>query len=621
MASYLRIANLRKNYRLGDGSIQKVLNGITLDFNKGELVALLGESGSGKSTMLNIIGGLDKDFTGSVAFKGSYMSDYTEKEMDYYRKKSIGFIFQNYNLISHMTLLQNVEIAMTINGVGDKKRRNRAIDLLEMVGLKDERNKLPAQLSGGQKQRVAIARSLANNPSIILADEPTGALDKESAEIVFEILQEIAKLGKLVIIVTHSEQIANSCSRVVKIEEGLVSSDETNYLNEINDQEYEKFDNRSLKNDDIIKLSYGNIIRNKSRNMIISIGIAISIISMILILNLSQGLTKYVTGIYSNDLKTVQIDAYYSDLGAIDDSTLDKIKNINGVYSTTETKVFSGSYISDNRINQLTVFTEEDYAPTLSLGSYPSTFGEIIISENLALQLSNDSLSSFLGTQINLQRTSNGTTSINLKVVGIFESNENLSIAYVMEDDFIQIGYTVTEYNKLHIITDDLSKVSSVIDELEDMGFTTYQEDSDATTIIDYIYLGGNVLTGVSAASMVVGAIMIFIVFFICVVERTKEIGILKAIGCEKKDIRKMFCYEAAILGLGSGILGCIICLLLSILCNITTSLTLDTTFISYNPLYYILGVFVSVLVSIISGISPAINASELDPISALRYE
>ncbi len=616
MKEFLRIANLKKVYKINDDHVQKVLNGITLDFYKGELVSLLGESGSGKSTLLNIIGGLDKDFTGSVVYKGKYMSDYTEKQLDIYHKRSIGFVFQNYNLVPHMTLLQNVEIAMVANGVSEEKRRRRALDLLKMVGLLDEKNKLPNQLSGGQKQRVAIARALANNPSIILADEPTGALDKESAEVIFNILKEIAASGKLVIIVTHSEAISNKCSRVVKIEEGLVLSDKTLVEPVINEKEFDDESNRFLTNKDNFKIALGNIIRNKARNITICIGVAISIISMILILNLSDGLTDYVVDYYNEDSKSTQLivtkGTNFSDFS---DSILD-MERIDGVDFFIPNEVFTTSSVDGVSVSELITY-KNGYAPNITYGVDISTSGEVIISELLASSLFDKNVISALGQTITIKDSYN---ELDVKIVGLFNVFDNNSI-YALESDLDTIYSDISKVNHGYLKIRDLSMISYIEDELNELGLTVTQESYEAQTIIDYIYLGANVLTGVSAASMVVGAIMIYIVLYICVVERTKEIGVFRAIGFEKRDIRKMFTYEAFIIGISSGVIGSLLCIVLTILVNIVTNITMDASLIGFNILYYLLGILVSTLVSVFSGLSPAIQASELDPISSLRYE
>ena len=209
--AYLRIANLKKKYRISRTEYQEVLKGLNVEFKRGELVAVLGESGCGKSTFMNILGGLDNDYTGSVVYDGQFFKDYTEKQLDDWRKHKVGMIFQNYNLISHMTVAENIEIAMTMTRHSKGKRQKRVESLLKRMGLEGMGEKLPNQLSGGQRQRVAIARAIANGPEIVLADEPTGALDKEAAAQVMSILKKIADSGRLVIIVIHSQKVANQC--------------------------------------------------------------------------------------------------------------------------------------------------------------------------------------------------------------------------------------------------------------------------------------------------------------------------------------------------------------------------------------------------------------------------
>lgn len=212
----LSVTDLHKSYLITKTVQQPVLKGVTIEFRSGDLVALLGESGCGKSTLINILGGLDRDYYGEIRLQNRVLGDFTERELDDYRKKDVGLIFQNYNLIPNMNIRENVEIAMTIADAPADVRRARALELLKLVGLDQSADKMLDQLSGGQRQRVAIARALVNNPTVLLADEPTGALDRDSADAVMTILSRIAEKGKLVIIVTHSERIAAACSRVVR---------------------------------------------------------------------------------------------------------------------------------------------------------------------------------------------------------------------------------------------------------------------------------------------------------------------------------------------------------------------------------------------------------------------
>lgn len=221
----LEVKNVKKSYTLYGKEKVPVLHDVNLSFETGEFVSILGESGCGKSTLMNIIGGMDSDYEGDVLVRGKNLSKMTEKEMDDYRKNNIGFVFQNFNLIPHLSVLENVTVAMQMTNTSEKERNKRAIEILTEVGLKDHLKKRPNQLSGGQKQRVSIARALSNNPDIILADEPTGALDKDTGDQILVLLDSIAKRGILVITVTHSQKVADYGSRIVKLEEGLVKDD------------------------------------------------------------------------------------------------------------------------------------------------------------------------------------------------------------------------------------------------------------------------------------------------------------------------------------------------------------------------------------------------------------
>ena len=219
--SLLEIRDVHKSYFLGNQEF-KVLKGINLQFDRGEFVSILGESGGGKSTLMNIIGGLDNQYDGDIVYNGQSLHSAKSKVLDAYRRENIGFIFQSFNLISHLNILDNVMVSLEMTKLSHSKRVQRAKELLERVGLKDHMRKHPNQLSGGQKQRVAIARALAGDPDVIIADEPTGALDSQNTKEVLEILESIAKDGKLVIAVTHSQEVADFGTRVVHLDDGVI---------------------------------------------------------------------------------------------------------------------------------------------------------------------------------------------------------------------------------------------------------------------------------------------------------------------------------------------------------------------------------------------------------------
>lgn len=258
----LVLKNISKNYEIGkkkDKSYQIVhaLKQINLEFRKNEFVSILGPSGCGKTTMLNIIGGLDKYTSGDLIINNKSTKKYKDSDWDTYRNHSIGFVFQSYNLIPHQTILQNVELALTLSGVSKEERKKRAIKVLEKVGLKDRINTKPNQLSGGQMQRVAIARALVNNPEIILADEPTGALDSKTSVQIMELLKEISK-DKLIIMVTHNPELADKySSRIIKLLDGSIIDDSNPYdssKNEIKDDVVLSVANdKDLSKKDLIK--------------------------------------------------------------------------------------------------------------------------------------------------------------------------------------------------------------------------------------------------------------------------------------------------------------------------------------------------------------------------------
>ena len=219
----LQLKRITKNYSSGDNEV-KALKGIDLEFRESEFVSILGQSGCGKTTLLNIIGGLDRYTSGDLLINGKSTKEFKDKDWDTYRNHSIGFVFQSYNLIPHQTVLANVELALTISGVGKEERRKRAKEALEKVGLGDQLNKKPNQMSGGQMQRVAIARALVNDPDILLADEPTGALDSATSVQVMEILKEISK-DRLIIMVTHNPELAEKYStRIIKLLDGKANA-------------------------------------------------------------------------------------------------------------------------------------------------------------------------------------------------------------------------------------------------------------------------------------------------------------------------------------------------------------------------------------------------------------
>ncbi|MDG0873219.1 ATP-binding cassette domain-containing protein [Paenibacillus thiaminolyticus] len=304
----LEITDIKKSYTIDKKLETQILHGVSLSFNKGEFVSILGESGCGKSTLMNIIGGMDSNYTGDVLAEGKNLKNMKESELDDYRKSKIGFVFQSFNLIPHLTVLENVMIAMQMANKSEKERKERAIQLLAEVGLQDHMMKKPNQLSGGQKQRVSIARALANDPDIILADEPTGALDKETSQQILDLLNDIAKKGKLVITVTHSQKVADSGTRIVKIEDGRVVEDVRLKDAYRSTEKTEQTNPKSLSLMSSIKLALKNMKLNAKRNILVAIGGSIGIISVILMLSLGSGVTNYINDEINSSMNPLMIE-------------------------------------------------------------------------------------------------------------------------------------------------------------------------------------------------------------------------------------------------------------------------------------------------------------------------
>ena len=302
----LKLKNIKKNYTAGDSTVQ-ALKGIDLSFRENEFVAILGHSGCGKTTLLNIIGGLDQYSSGDLVINGKSTKNFSDGDWDAYRNHSIGFVFQSYNLIPHQTVLANVELALTLSGVAPAERRRRATEALEKVGLGDQLHKKPNQMSGGQMQRVAIARALVNNPDILLADEPTGALDSDTSVQIMEILKEISR-DKLIIMVTHNPELAEGyASRIIRLKDGLIVGDSDPF-----DAPDDVTSTKTLKKPSMsfftaLALSTNNLMTKKARTLLTAFAGSIGIIGIALIMSLSNGIQNYIDKVQEDTLSSYPI--------------------------------------------------------------------------------------------------------------------------------------------------------------------------------------------------------------------------------------------------------------------------------------------------------------------------
>lgn len=356
----LELRNIKKDYVLFE-NVHNVLKGINLTFRNSEFVSILGPSGCGKTTMLNIIGGLDKYTSGDLIIDGKSTKNFSDNDFDTYRNHKIGFVFQSYNLIPHQNILKNVELALSISGISKKERRSRAIEALKKVDLYEHMKKKPNQLSGGQCQRAAIARALVTNPSVVLADEPTGALDNDSSIGVMELLKEISK-ERLVIMVTHNPTLAETYStRIVKMFDGMITED-SNPVNSkeivVNDTE-EKVNKASMSVSTSINLSGSNLLCKKRRTLITAIACSIGVIGMSVILSVSSGMNDYVKQVEynSSSLSYINVGGNHVDTTALLGSDLvkpdEKIELEKYPANTTGIYPYDGNKISLKTTRQI----------------------------------------------------------------------------------------------------------------------------------------------------------------------------------------------------------------------------------------------------------------------------
>lgn len=658
----LRLKDVIKFYKLAGGGTFEALKGINATFNSGELVAIVGESGSGKSTLMNLIGGLDSDFEGEILYKGKNLRDYTAKELADYHKKSIGFIFQNFNLIPHLSLLDNVSLAMTLSNVDKETRDKRAKELLERVGLKDHINKKPDQISGGQKQRVAIARALINDPDVIIADEPTGALDAETTDTVLAMIKEIAESGKLVLMVTHSDRVASHCNRVLRIDNGELISDEVtgklNHIEPVVPKEKTPLKNMSLYN--AVRLAFLNMKAKLGRNALVAIGTSIGIMAVILMLSIGRGVTNYIqdtmnsytnpnvtevhrqamntpdqntnmndpaeiSRIQQNNMASLTGSGTENDFTNSDIKKLEKIKNVDRLekgYSTLSlgtNKVTYGK--KDATIMTLQTMSSNITKSSIVSGNEPKA-DELLLDKGTASLLSKN----IIGKSVTLELMVNGKQiTQTFKVSGTYEQQgSNFSTAIVRYNDLSKMfsaNGEKLEPNVVYLYTKNKDNTEKIKDEVKDLGFSGSMQETMTEMFTEMMDVISYVLAAIAGVSLVVSAIMILVVLNISVVERTKEIGVLKALGARRKDIRRIFVSEAFLIGLTSGLLGVLVTWILQIIFNNFSQAAFNVPIISMTAGYAITGVVISVVISMIAGLLPAERASKLDPVEALRKE
>ena len=475
----LKLKNITKEYKSGDTTV-KALKGIDIEFRNSEFVSILGQSGCGKTTLLNIIGGLDRYTSGDLIINGKSTKEFKDNNWDAYRNYSVGFVFQNYNLIPHQTVLSNVELALTLSGVSKEERRKRAIKALEDVGLKEQIHKKPNQMSGGQMQRVAIARALVNDPDIILADEPTGALDTKTSVQIMEILKNISK-DKLIIMVTHNPELAEKySSRVIKVLDGKVISDSNPYKEdeEKTEKKKAKTGKTSMNFFTALSLSLNNLMTKKGRTILTSFAGSIGIIGIALILSLSNGVQKYINRVQEDTLSSYPI--------SIEESTVDMASMLeimmdegNDNLNHEEGKIYSkdimnemistlSSKIQTNNLEEFKSYldTEENeikknsnaiqYEYNLNLNLYKKDTSNGIVKVNPSTVMN----SIGMGNMVEEQNSSPfASSSMMVSQTDVWE--EMLDNKELIESQYdVLAGNLPTSYNEVALVVDENNQIS-----------------------------------------------------------------------------------------------------------------------------------------------------------------
>ncbi|MCB2291404.1 ATP-binding cassette domain-containing protein [Clostridium sp. CS001] len=614
----LQIKNLKKTYKIGKHQVI-ALDDVSFDLPNGKLVAIVGPSGCGKTTLMNLIGALDADFQGDVIVNGKSLKESGAKDLDTYRKNTVGFIFQQFNLLNSLTSIQNVELALDLSGISKKNKIEKAHNLLKRVGLSDQMKKKVNLLSGGQRQRVAIARALANDPEIILADEPTGALDVKTGEQVMELLKEISK-EKLVLMVTHAPELAEAyADLIVKMEDGKLISIEENISSMSSaPTEIDKIETKSRMSFlTALKMSLRNAWLKKGRTLATAIGTSIGICGIALAIAITSGTTdavnNQVKGIFPTNAITVNLKenadksirdvkpVKYSDINSVMSLSKDlyaynfqiggKDIPVATFYSLDESIIKDEKLMSkmsdpatrEKLIMMMTPGVMEDVNNDIQYGTLPKkdSTNEIVISLSTAKDLEKDGgdLNNLIGKDIYVRylkqgsnpRGNQGTASEapivkTWKIAGIANTTTLMDTYYASSDWAInfyekefKIDKTTLESPALVLYSKNTKDLDAELQKLNDSQ-DKYKFELTGKTISSQVEGAMKqvryALLGFAAISIVVAALMISIVVYISVLERINEIGILRAVGARKRDILNIFVAESFIIGVLSAGIG-----------------------------------------------------------------
>ncbi|BBA82889.1 ATP-binding cassette domain-containing protein [Lactiplantibacillus plantarum] len=663
--SFLELHDIRKAYTLNHQE-NVILKGINLNFERGEFISILGESGGGKSTLMNIIGGLDHHYDGDVLLDGQSLRSMNVRQMDRHRRETIGFIFQNFNLVSYLTVLDNVMLSLKMTKTSHAQQVQQAQDLLKRVGLEQQTHQYPNELSGGQKQRVAIARALASDPDIIIADEPTGALDSENTQEVMDILYSIAAEGKLVITVTHSQEVADYGTRIVHLDDGQIHDELViGAPFDVVDKQPTRY--RTLGFRQMFRMSMQHMRRMWLRYLLIIFGSSIGISSIVVMLGLGSGIQNYMNHQITSQVNptAVQVSkktgkvstaarkkatsaaaykaavnqeqvtaAKNAEVTTANVKQLAAIKHVKsaklGYYTSTQASYKKTTVTASLQTDNPTILSK-----TIKDGSRPEN-GQVLIGRKLAKkmvgkknyqQALNKKLTVKLAT-VN-RKNQSVTVSQTLTVSGITGSDDTSVVVLPQTVKKMLTAKNVAYRPNFAIVQiDKLANVKQVEHQIKAIKGTNKKQQYNYTGIGDlidslntYIRLATNVLTGVAGIALLVSAIMIIVVLYVSVSERTREIGVLRALGARKRDISHLFFAEALTIGVLAAVMGLLFGEGWQFLGNMAIYSLIKYPIVRISGAAMLGGITVSVVISLLAALAPAHMAARLDPVESLSHE
>ena len=678
MSDPIKLTNLARHFERGGMDVQ-ALRGVDLAIEPGEFVALVGPSGSGKSTLLNLLGGLDRPSTGELWLNGTALHAATEADRTLHRRQRIGFIFQSFNLLPRLTAVENVAIPLMLSGVSLAEREARAKELLEKVGLGHRLDHYPTELSGGEQQRTAVARALIHNPSLILADEPTGNLDSKTGEEVMALLKELNReQGITLIVVTHDEEVAAYADRIVKLRDGNIVAEVKKEWNDsaavagvLTEPQSGTVrtpagaEGGGLQFSDIIRQALSNLRRRPVRNVLTAGGVLIGIVTLVAMVSFGVGVQREVQRNFESiGLENLFVRPVYDEPDEFDPfaapspqtpitpELITRIEQLPDVVSVTpELGLPFGidialAYddtslpirIADTEERQFSFGGQTEPLAGVELGGQGND--GVVLVRDLADSLLTDgqTYDDLVGQELSLivQLPRGETETFPSEIIGVRDSFGSRTIDLGLAEREAILAWWFNEpdilqtegYDSLTVQTTDLGAITAVSTQIEELGLQTQSLEAILNVANQVLGLMQALLGSVGGLALLVAALGVANTMMMAIYERTREIGVLKALGASAGEIRALFTVEAAMLGLLGGFFGLIFGTLLGRLVDwighrflIAEGIT-GIGQLSVVPPWLALGSLAfAAFIGIVAGLYPAARAAKLDPVAALRHE